>query len=121
MPASSDASNTEKRGTRESGVTDTAASATNVPVELDDFGLPVKKLGLTPIAEKEASSELEQPKQNGAAATNRPARDATKPSTNASKVVNDSSDSEDDEFKDAPSTPPPGSQGGQDTGAKQAL
>jgi hypothetical protein len=128
MPASSDASNTEKRGTRESGVTEAAASATNVPVELDDFGLPVKKLGPTPIAEKEAPSELEQPKpkgslpkQNGAAATRRPARDATKPSTNASKVVNDSSESEDDEFKDAPSTPPPGSQGGQDTGAKQAL
>ena len=85
MPASSDASNTEERGTGKNGLTETAASAANVPVELDDFGLPVKKMGPGPIAEKESlsgtiSSKEPKPKpslptQDGSAATGRPAQD----------------------------------------------
>jgi Protein of unknown function (DUF726) len=130
MPAISDASNTEKHGTSKNSLTETSASDANVPVELDDFGLSVKNMGPGPAAEKESlsgtiSSKDSKPKpslskQNGSASTARPAQDTAMPSINISKVVNESSESDDDEFKDAPSTPPSEGQGGQETAAKQA-
>lgn len=128
MPASPDASNTEKHRTSKNGLTETAASDANVPVELDDFGLPVKNMGSGPTTETESLSgtisskdlrpKPSQSKQNGSAATARPAQDTTTPSINTWKVANDSSESDDDEFKDAPSTPP---SEGQETASKQAI
>lgn len=130
MPASSDASNTEKHGIIKDGLTETAALAANVPVELDDFGLPVMTMGPGPIADKESisgkiSSKESKPKtslskQNGSAATDRPAKNTATPSINSSKFVNDSSESDDDDFRDAPSTPPSDRQGVQETAANQA-
>jgi hypothetical protein len=120
MPASSEASNTEKHETRKNGFTETAASPANVPVELDDFGLPVKKLGPHLIGEKEEPKPKPPlSKQNGSAAKDRPAQDTATPSINAS-TVNDNSGSDDDDFKDAPSTPPSEGQQGRETAAKQA-
>jgi hypothetical protein len=115
MPASYEASNPEKHGTSKNGLTRTAAPAANVPVELDDFGLPVKKMGPAPIVGKDSLSGTISSKKSDI-----PAKDSATPSINASKVANDSSESDDDEFKDAPSTPPSEGQGGQETAAKQA-
>lgn len=127
MPASPNTSDREKRRTRKSGLAETAATAANGPVELDDFGLPVKKLGPALVAEKKAPSALDEPKpkdtshrQNGSAATGAATQDTEKPSIDASKVVNDSSESGDDEFKDAPSTAPSEGQAGQETDTQQS-
>jgi hypothetical protein len=126
MPASSDASSTENHGGLENGIVNAAAVA-DVPVELDDFGLPLRKLEPAHIHKGEPISMPEErnlkealPKRNGTAAIDAPARDTAKPSGDAEKVVNDSSESDNDDFKDATSTPPSVEQGAQGSDIEQA-
>jgi hypothetical protein len=133
MPANHSASVTQEHGTRKNGIVGSPASTTDASVELDDFGLPVKKSGPASLRQKRShlggnSSKKPAPRSSPAeqsrpAATDGSAHNTAMQSSNTSKVANDSSESDDDddEYKDAPSTPAPQEQEGQEHTMKQTL
>jgi hypothetical protein len=105
----------EGYGAHKNGTPGSSTSNADVLVELDDFGLPVKKLGLAsaPVKgphaggnpSKELASISSPPEQSGPAPTVASIPKKVAESSNAPKVANDSNESDDDEFIDAPSTP----------------
>lgn len=129
MPANPGANIIKEHGTSKNELAGSPASVTDVHVELDDFGLPMKKLGLTSGPERKAhSAEISSkklppssspPEQIGNASINGSAQDIAMQAINTSKVVNDRSESDDDAYQDAPSTPPIHDQGGQEPTIKQ--
>jgi Protein of unknown function (DUF726) len=125
MPTSSDSSNTGQDGTRTNTTEEMISSKENSQTELDDFGLPVKTLKSSskartnsgtsnPTSPKKLASngapnddykELSN-RENGYMGPDQPLQNIAPPSSEVSKAVDQSNESDDDEFKDAPSTPP---------------
>lgn len=132
MPTGSAISNIDGHGSLQNGASKPVLSSKNEQLELDDFGLPVKKLNLSPLAQSElteldgvapklSTSTFPVEEDKTLTLTGRVAPDVSKLTLGAPKTGQSDEESDDDVFKDARSTPVPEVQELQETTPEETL
>jgi hypothetical protein len=115
MPSSPNATNTEEHGGQEINLNGPTASNTDEKLQHDDFGLPIRKLepnsksGDVPVDNKSTVTKDVAPNSSSEGSDALPptaeSTEGSENPTSVSQALDVSDESEDDEFKDAPSTP----------------